>query len=239
MWQSRSALLPVMINLDAFYLTHTSEPLDVPDQAAVDLFLPPYQASNKLDVDDPKTFSIVCGADLFSSIKYKRQGDTLAVARLWDQVAEKYNSYFNRLHKTVEAYRTEDADLCIVSIGTATGTVRLAVDRLREEGLKVGSLRLAMIRPFPREGLQRGIAKAKHVIVIDRDVSFGAEGIVAQEVKACLFDHGGDVKVTGFVAGVGGNDITVDTIIPLVRQAISGDGDAVEAGMSLWAEVLP
>jgi pyruvate/2-oxoacid:ferredoxin oxidoreductase alpha subunit len=236
---AEQALLPVMINLDAFYLTHTSEPLDVPDQATVDLFLPPYRASNKLDMNDPKTFSIVCGADLFSSIKYKRQVDTLAVARLWDQVAEKYNGHFSRLHKTVEAYRTEDADLCIIGIGTATGTIRLAVDRLREEGLKVGSLRLAMIRPFPLEGLQRAIAKVKHVIVIDRDVSFGAEGIVAQEVKAGLFGHRGDVKVTGFVAGVGGNDVTVDTIIPLVRQAISGDGNAVEAGMSLWAEVLP
>jgi pyruvate/2-oxoacid:ferredoxin oxidoreductase alpha subunit len=96
-----------------------------------------------------------------------------------------------------------------------------------------------MIRPFPLERFQKGIATAKHLIVIDRDVSFGAEGIVAQEVKAGLFDHPGDVKVTGFVAGVGGNDMTVDTVIPLVRQAISGDGNAVEAGMSLWAEVLP
>jgi pyruvate/2-oxoacid:ferredoxin oxidoreductase alpha subunit len=236
---AEQALLPIMINMDAFYLTHTSEILDVPDQKTVDVFLPPYRPSSKLDVDDPKTFGNVCGADLYSSIKYKRQADTLAAARFWDQVAEEYNSHFNRLHTTVDAYRTEDADLCIVGIGTATGAMRLAVDRLREEGLRVGSLRLALIRPFPLEGLQGGIAKATHVIVIDRDVSFGAEGIVAQEVKAGLFENRGDVKVTGFVAGIGGNDVTVDTIIPLVRQAISGDGNAVEAGMSLWAEVLP
>lgn len=236
---AEQALLPVMINLDAFYLTHTSELLDVPDQEAVDLFLPPYKALNKLDVDDPKTFSIVCGADLFSSIKYKRQCDTLAAVRLWDQMAERYNSHFNRLHPTVEAYRTEDADLCIVGMGTGIGAIRQAVDRLREEGLKAGSLRLAMVRPFPLEGLQRAIGTAKHVIVIDRDVSYGSEGIVAQEVKAGLFECRKDVKVTGFVAGIGGNDMTVDTIIPLVRQAISGDGNAVKAGMSFWAEVLP
>jgi pyruvate/2-oxoacid:ferredoxin oxidoreductase alpha subunit len=236
---AEQAFLPVMINLDAFYLTHTSELLDVPDQETVDLFLPPYRALSKLDTDDPKTFNIVCGADLFSSIKYKRQRDILAVARLWDQVAERYNRHFSRLHSTVEAYRTEEADVCIIGIGTATGAIRLAVDRLREEGLKVGSLRLAMIRPFPLEGFQKATAKAKHVIVIDRDVSFGAEGIVAQEVKAGLFEHQGNVKLTGFVAGVGGNDISVETVLQLVRQAISGDGDAVEAGMSLWAEVLP
>jgi pyruvate/2-oxoacid:ferredoxin oxidoreductase alpha subunit len=236
---AEQALLPVMINQDGFYLTHTSEPVDVPDQAAVDLFLPPYQAPFRLNVDDPKTYSIVCGSDLYSSIKYKRQADTLAVARLWDQVAERYNGNFNRLHKAVEAYRTEDADLCIAGIGTATGTIRLAVDRLREEGLKAGSLRLAMFRPFPLEGLLRALGTAKHLIVIDRDISLGAEGIVAQEVKAALFEKRGGIKVTGFVAGIGGNDVTVDTIIPLVRQAISGEGNAVEAGMSLWAEVLP
>jgi len=236
---AEEAHLPVMINQDGFYLTHTSEPVDVPDQEAVDLFLPPFQAPFKLNVDDPKTYSIVCGADLFSSIKYKRQSDTLAVAKLWDRAAERFDSRFNRLHKTVDPYRTEDADLCIVGIGTAAGTIRLAVDRLREEGLKAGSLRLAMIRPFPVEGFQKAIGTAKHVIVIDRDISLGAEGIVAQEVKAALFGNGADLKVTGFVAGIGGNDVTVDTIIPLVRQAISGDGSAVEAGTSLWAEVLP
>jgi pyruvate/2-oxoacid:ferredoxin oxidoreductase alpha subunit len=110
---------------------------------------------------------------------------------------------------------------------------------LREEGLKAGSLRLAMIRPFPLEGFKKAIANAEHVIVIDRDVSFGAEGIEAQEVKAGLFDHHGDVKLTGFIAGVGGNDMPVETIVPLVQQAISGAGAAVEAGTTLWAEVLP
>ena len=236
---AEQALLPIMINMDAFYLTHTSEVLDVPDQETVDIFLPPYQPSSKLDVNDPKTFGNVCGADLYTSIKYKRHCDTLSAEKLWDQTAVKFCGHFKRSHSSVEAYQTEDADVCIIGIGSSAGAMRLAVDRLREEGLRVGSLRLALIRPFPLEGLQGAIAKAKHVIVIDRDVSFGAEGIVAQEVKAGLFDHHGDVKLTGFVAGVGGNDVTVDTIIPLVRQAISGDGNAVEAVRSLWAEVLP
>jgi len=236
---AEQALLPVMINLEGFYLTHTSEVLDVPDQKTVDIFLPPYRPSNKLDVDDPKTFGNVCGTDLFSSIKYKRHCDTLSLERLWDQTAAKFHRHFNRLHSVVEAYQTEDADVCIIGIGTATGAMRLAVDRLRKEGLKAGSLRLAMIRPFPIEGFKKAVINAGHVIVIDRDVSFGAEGIVAQEVKAALFDRHGEVKLTGFIAGVGGNDISVETIVPLVRQAISGDGTAVAAGTTLWAEVLP
>jgi pyruvate/2-oxoacid:ferredoxin oxidoreductase alpha subunit len=233
------ALLPIMINLDAFYLTHTSEVLDVPDQEKVDVFLPPYQPSTKLSVDDPKTFGNVCGTDLFSSIRYKRHCDTLSLEKLWDETSAEFQGHFDRLHPTVETYRTEDADACIIGIGTSTGAMRLAADRLREEGLRIGCIRLSMIRPFPRERFQRAIANVKHLIIIDRDVSFGSEGIVAQEVKAGLFEHRGDVKLTGFIAGVGGNDVSVETIVPLVRQAISGAGTAVEAGKTFWAEVLP
>lgn len=236
---AEQALLPIMINMDAFYLTHTSEVTDVPDQETVDIFLPPYRPSGKLDVDDPKTFGNVCGADLFTSIKFKRHSDTLSVERLWDQAAVKFCSHFKRSHSSVEAYQTEDADVCIIGIGSCTGTMRLAVDQLREEGLKAGSLRIALVRPFPVEGVKKAIANAKHVIVIDRDVSFGAEGVVAQEVKAALFDHHGDLKLTGFIAGVGGNDISAETIIPLVRQAIYGDGASAEAGATLWEKVLP
>jgi pyruvate/2-oxoacid:ferredoxin oxidoreductase alpha subunit len=236
---AEQALLPVMINMDAFYLTHTSEILDVPEQKDVDVFLPPYKPLSKLDVNDPKTFGNVCGADLYTSIKYRRHCDTLSLETLWDQTAHRFADHFDRWHSSVESYQTEDADVCIIGIGTATGAIRRAVDLLREEGLKAGSLRLAMFRPFPHEGFKKGIANAEHVIVIDRDVSFGAEGIVAQEVKAGLFERHGKVKVTGFVAGVGGNDISVETIVPLVRQAISGNGTAVGAGTTLWAEVLP
>lgn len=236
---AEQALLPIMINMDAFYLTHTSEVADVPDQETVDIFLPPYRPSTKLDVDDPKTFGNVCGADLFTSIKYKRHSDTLSVETLWDEAAAKFCSQFKRTHPSVEAYQTEDADVCIVGIGSCTGAMRLAVDRLREEGLKIGSLRIALVRPFPVEGVRKATANAGHVIVIDRDVSFGAEGVVAQEVKAALFDRHDGLKLTGFIAGVGGNDISAETIIPLVRQAINGDGASVEAGMTLWEKVLP
>lgn len=233
------ALLPIMINMDAFYLTHTSEVLEVPDQKTVDAFLPPYQPSNKLDVNDPKTFGNVCGSDLYTSIKYKRHCDTLTLEDLWNHTAIEFGGHFNRSHSSVDAYQTRDADVCIIAIGSAAGAMRMTVDRLRAEGLKVGSLRISLIRPFPRETVKNAIAGAGHLIVIDRDVSFGAEGIVAQEVKAALFDCHRDIKLTGFIAGVGGNDLSAEVMIPLVRQALCGDGAALEAGTTLWAEVLP
>jgi pyruvate ferredoxin oxidoreductase alpha subunit len=139
----------------------------------------------------------------------------------------------------VEAYQTEDADVCVIGIGTVSGAIRLAVDRLREEGLKVGSLRLAMMRPFPRQGVEAATVNVRHLIIIDRDVSFGAEGIVAQELKAILFERHRDVKSTGFIAGVGGKDISAETVVLLVKQAIFGAGTAVEAGSTFWMDVLP
>ena len=111
---AEQALLPVMINVDAFYLTHTSEVLDVPDQDKVDTFLPPYQPPSKLDVDDPKTFGNVCGADLFTSIKYKRHRDMLSVETLWERTAAELQQQVQAMIPPVEAYRTQDAELGVM-----------------------------------------------------------------------------------------------------------------------------
>ena len=235
---AEQALLPVMINMDAFYLTHTTEPIEIPDQAEVDRFLQPFNPTSKLDVNNPKTFGNVCGSDLYMTLKFKRHRDMLALEDLWEQVATDYRSRFKRYRPPVETYRTGDAELVVIGIGTVAGAIRLAVDRLREEGVAAGGLRLAMVRPFPAKRLRSALAGARHVVVIDRDVSFGAEGIVAQEVKAALFDPERALVFHGFVAGIGGKDITADCVVDFVRQAVSNEGKAVEAGSSLWAEVL-
>ncbi|BBO69068.1 pyruvate ferredoxin oxidoreductase subunit alpha [Desulfosarcina alkanivorans] len=235
---AEKVLLPVMVNLDAFYLTHTSELLDVPEQASVDRYLPAYRPESKLDVDDPKTFGNVCGADLYTSFKFSRHKDTLGVSRHWNEAAGRFADEFGRRHPVVRPYRTDDADLVIVAIGTAAGAIRMAADRLREEGVAAGSLRLSMVRPFPVDEVRAAVARARHVVVVDRDVSFGAEGIVAQEVKAALFGMAGDIHLHGFVAGIGGNDITSDSVVELARQALAGSGAAVQAGNSYWGEVL-
>ena len=235
---AEQVFLPVMINMDAFYLTHTSEVLDVPEQTAVDEFLPPFQPSQKLDVNNPRTFGNVCGADLYTSIKYQRQRDMLTVEALWNRSAEEFEKKIGRMHPAVDVYRNEDADILIVGIGSASGAMRQAVDELREDGLSVGSLRLAIVRPFPLSGILEATKAVKHVVVIDRDVSFGAEGIIAQEIKAALSEHRRHIQVDGFIAGVGGKDLTSGKITRFVRQAINQEGEAVKAGLSLWAEVL-
>ena len=235
---AEQARLPVMINMDAFYLTHTSEQMDIPAQDEVDRFLKPFRPTSKLDVDNPKTFGNVCGSDLYMSIKFKRHQDMLNQESLWEEAAAEYNKCFKRFCPPVEAYRTQDAELVLIGIGTLAGTLRLAIETLRENGIAAGSIRLAMMRPFPVNGLHSALTHARQVVVIDRDVSYGAEGILAQEIKANLFGYNGQLKIDGFVAGIGGKDITPENVVDIARQAISGEGPAKRAGSSLWAEVL-
>jgi pyruvate/2-oxoacid:ferredoxin oxidoreductase alpha subunit len=235
---AEQAQLPVMINMDAFYLTHTSEQIDIPAQDEVDRFLKPFRPTSKLDVDNPKTFGNVCGSDLYMAIKFKRHQDMLNQESLWEEAAAEYNKCVKRFCPPVESYRTQDADLVLIGIGTLAGTLRLAVETLRENGIAAGSIRLAMMRPFPVNGLHSALGRASRVVVIDRDVSFGAEGILSQEVKANLFGYKDQLKIDGFVAGIGGRDITPDNVVDIARQAISGRGPAKRAGSSLWTEVL-
>ena len=156
------AVLPIMINMDAFYLTHTSEVLDVPDQEKVDIFLPPYQPSSKLNVDDPKTLECVRRRPV-TSIRYKRHCDTLALEKLSDRAAAEFCDHFDRVHATVETYRTEDADVCIVGMGPgaapAAGSGPLKGRRI--EGWLHSAFDDSTV---PRERFKRAIANAKHLI---------------------------------------------------------------------------
>lgn len=235
---AEKVMLPVMINQDGFYLTHTSEVVDIPGQAEVDAFLPAYMPEAKVDVDLPSTYGTVCGPDWYASLKYRRQEDMLAVEEAWRATAEDFALRFGRLHLPVDAYMAEDAEVAIVTIGTADGAARLAGRALRERGLAAGSLRLGLMRPFPGKGFLKAVQGIKHLVVLDRDVSFGAEGIVAQEVKSCLYGRS-SAKVRSFVAGIGGNDITADGLVEMIQQAVSGSGRALPLGESYWTEVRP
>jgi pyruvate/2-oxoacid:ferredoxin oxidoreductase alpha subunit len=150
---AEQVLLPVMINLDAFYLTHTTEAVELPTQKKVDAFLPPYAPTHKLDVDDPRTFGNVCGADLYTPIKYRRQKETVDAAQAWQDAAGKFAKKFGRNRQALESYKLEDADVALVVLGTAFGAVRLAVDALREQGIAAGGLRVGLFRPLPYDDL--------------------------------------------------------------------------------------
>lgn len=201
--------LPAMVVLDAFYLSHTYEPVDVPDQDEVDRFLPPYEPAFILDTKHPYSLSPLVTPAAYMEMRYEIAAAMDDALGQFDRVEEEFAKIFDRRYGAVEAVDCEDADIIFVTSGTVTSTGRLLLEELRPRGEKVGVLKIKLFRPFPVEAVRRAIGKAKKVVVIDRNFSFGASGIFAQEVRAAICNVPGHPPVFGYIAGLGGRDITV------------------------------
>jgi|YelNatPaOPRAMG01_1025707.scaffolds.fasta_scaffold00197_39 pyruvate/2-oxoacid:ferredoxin oxidoreductase alpha subunit len=217
-------LLPVMINLDAFFLSHTSEPVAIPRQDVVDEFLPPREAPFKVDPSDPHAFGALIGPDAYMEVRYKlhrAMGDAREIIRQVDtEYAEKFGRSYGGL---VEEYQTEDAEFILITAATASSTTRIVVDSMRSMGFPVGMAKLRVFRPFPDEEIYKLVKKARKIGVMDRDISFGATGIIYQETKAMLYNSLVRPPLFGFIAGLGGRDITPSTIEEMFNYMIKND----------------
>jgi len=214
---SEKVLLPSMVVLAAFVLSHTFEPVDVPDQKEVDAYLPSYNPPYKLDVNEPHTFGGLTGPDWYYELRYnieKSMGEAKTAIRETD---EEFKDIFGRSYGLVEPYKCDDAKLILVTSGTVTGTSRVVVDELRDKGKKIGLLKIRTFRPFPVENVREVLGNADKVAVIDRNISFGHSGIFFEEVKSALYNGGKTPPIWGFIAGLGGRDVTPATI----QEAIS------------------
>lgn len=219
--------LPAMLVLDAFFLSHTSEPVEIPEQALVDEYLPPYRPEFKLDVNDPRAFGGITMPGEYMELRYKLQKameEALEIAREADL---EYREKFGRGYGLVEPFMLEDAELALVTSGTVTSTARLVVRKLREEGVPVGLLKIRLFRPFPVEEVRRYLSQVEKVAVIDRNIGFGHGGIFAQEIKSALYNLGLDggprPPLFGFIAGLGGRDITPEVIEEIIDYALWHD----------------
>lgn len=204
--------LPVMVILDAFFLSHTYEPVDVPSQEDVDRFLPPYAPRFQLDTAQPCAYNpLVTPAD------YMEMRHQIALAmeearERFAEIEEAFAAEFNRSYGPVEAIDCDDAEVVFVTSGTVTSTCRLALRELRAVGEKVGLLKIKLFRPFPHERIREALKSARKVAVVDRNFSFGSGGIFAQEVRAALCNAPAHPPVFGFIAGIGGRDVTPDLL---------------------------
>lgn len=216
--------LPVMLVLDAFYLSHTSEPVDIPDQEAVDAFLPKRTPGTILDPDDPHAFGALVRPDAYMEMRWQQQEAMHAARETFDRIDADWEEQFGRRYGAIEAYRTNEADLLIVTSGTITSTARYVVDQRRDRGERVGLVKIKMFRPFPTESLRSVLAGVPRVAVLDRNISPGHGGIFAEEIRSALFDVPPDDRplLYGYVVGLGGRDVTpavVDEIIDETREA--------------------
>jgi pyruvate/2-oxoacid:ferredoxin oxidoreductase alpha subunit len=231
---AEETLLPVMVLVDGFFLSHTSEPVDIPDQATVDRFLPPFRARYKLTPDEPHTFNIMADTSLFISFRHEAQIAMEAAKKLAARVDREFRMQFGRGYGLLEKFHCTDAEVVLLTIGTAASTAREVIDQYRRQGKKVGLCRLRLFRPFPAEELIRFLSGIKKVAVLDRDNSLGAGGIVAQELKAALYRAPRKPKVFEFIAGLGGKDITPETIQKIMETTLR---HANPNGAPFWLEV--
>ena len=229
--------LPVMIVLDAFFLSHTSEPVDIPEAADVDAFLGPRVAELKLDVNDPHSFGALTRPDVYMEMRLRQQEAMRGVFGAWAGIEAAWEKRFGRRWGAIETYRTEDADLVLLTSGTITSTTRFVVDQQRAAGRKLGLVKVKMFRPFPTDLLRRALAGVPRVAVLDRNISPGHSGIFAEELRAALYDLPADQRprIDGYVVGLGGRDVT-----PAVIEEIVGLGSAPKpegAIEDLWVGV--
>ncbi len=208
-----TVLTPFMVNLDGFVLTHTYEVADVPTALQADEFLPPFETENKLDLKNPKNLGFSAGPETNTAFKYKEHLGLLNSKPIIKEAEEKFEKIFGRKYTGLtENYKTEDAEYIIITLGSISGLVKETVDRLRENGRKVGMLRLRYLRPFPSEEIASAAGKAKAIAVLEKDISFGNEGTVYTNVNSALYKHGLTIPSSNYIGGLGGRNISEEKI---------------------------
>jgi pyruvate/2-oxoacid:ferredoxin oxidoreductase alpha subunit len=221
---SEALMIPSMVILDAFALSHTYEVVEIPEQDKVDAYLPKFNPPFRVTPADPHAFGGLTGPEHYFELRYKLQVDMEKAPALIEATGREYEKAFGRYLGLVEDYRCDDAELVFVTSGTAGYTARVAVDALRKDGLKAGNLRMKVFRPFPFEEVRRILAKVPKIAVIDRNISYGHHGIFYQEVKSALYGHDHGAPLFGFITGLGGRDVTVDTFREAARQTLAKPG---------------
>lgn len=209
---AETVMLPAMLVLDAFFLSHTSEIVDVFDAEEGKKFLPPFNPVDELDPNNAKVFGNLTGPDNYYELRHMIQKDTLRALDVLREADEVFEKIYGRKYGLIEEYRTDGADTIMVTSGTITSTARAVVDDHRERGEKVGLLKMRVLRPFPIDDVRKALGKAKKVVVVDRNIGFSIGGIWAQEIKAALWNARIHVPIFGFIAGIGGRDVTPEVL---------------------------
>jgi len=208
-------LLPVNVCYDGFYLSHMVDIVDVPDQEAVDRFLPPYQPSQPtLDPDHPVAIDPGMPGELLTEFRHKHLAAMERAKQKIGEVDKKFGRTFGRSYGgLIEAYRCDDADYMLVTMGSVTGTARVAIDRARERGMPFGLLKVRTLRPFPVKEIAEAARGKKAIGILDRNVSFGwNSGTLFMEIRSAFMAERVVLPMINLIAGLGGVDITIEQI---------------------------
>ena len=227
--EDKRVRLPIIVNMDGFYLSFTREPVEIPMPDAVDAFIPPFDPENIVFRASAPTSQAVAvlGGSPYSYFRYETQLAALNAIPVYDEVSEAFEQRFGRKHDSIESYRSEDADVLFVMMGCFATKAKAAVDRLRDAGKSVGLLRPRLLRPFPAEQMQRLVAGKRGIAVIDQNLSIGKGGILHSELASVLYGRNGAPPIlASFIGGLGGRDITAEEFFQMAEVTCS----AVDSG---------
>ncbi|WP_291582120.1 transketolase C-terminal domain-containing protein [Clostridium sp. UBA6640] len=224
--ENENVLTPIMINLDGFILTHTYELVQIPTSEEVDKFIPPFETTNKMDLENPVNMAFSAGPGDNMEFKYQQHQAMIDAKKVIKDVDEAFNKQFGRKYGgMVEEYCCDDAEIVLVTLGSVTGLARIVVDELRASGLKAGVFRIRFLRPFPEEELINLAKQVKGIGVLEKDISFGYEGTVYTNVNSAIAKARVSISSYNFVAGLGGRDISKDDVLEMfqyIKEGVEG-----------------
>ncbi len=218
--EDKRVLLPVMPCIDGFVLTHTVEPVEIPEQQDVDSFLPPYEPDVILDPARPAMIGTFMPAEYIMELRRQTAGAMESAKNVIQEVNDEFAKVFGRDYGgLIDTYKMDDAEVSLITMGTVTSTSRQIVDELRQEGRKVGLIKLRFFRPFPSEELKNILKDTAAVGVVDRSLSFIGGGQAFNEVRSALY--GLSIPIINHLAGLGGRDVTEMQIIKMFELTLS------------------
>ncbi len=219
--ENNKVLLPSMVCVDGFILTHTVEPVDIPSQEIVDRFLIPYQPVHAyLDPEDPMSLGTFTDPNYYMEARHDMELAMEGSKQVIRDVHKEFAEVFGRKYDFIENYRCDDAEIILVAMGSICGTIKTVIDSLREQGEKVGLLKIIAFRPFPKDEIQEAIKTADRIAVLDKNISFGIGGVLHNEIKAKM-----DVNASGFILGLGGRDVSPDDIKTIIDKTKNSTDD--------------
>jgi pyruvate ferredoxin oxidoreductase alpha subunit len=212
--------MPVMVCMDGFILTHAYERVDMPTQADVDAFLPPYEPRQVLDPREPVSIGAMVGPEAFMEVRYLAHAKQTMALELIPQVAADFRVRFGRASGgLVRSYRCDDAETVVIALGSVLGTIKEAVDELRAQGVRIGVLGIGSFRPFPLAAVREALKGAQRVVVLEKSFSVGLGGVVSTDVRLAL----SGLQLHGYtvVAGLGGRAITKASLLRTFGEAVA------------------
>ncbi len=219
--ENHEILIPSMVCLDGYVLTHTMEPVDIPEQDLIEKYLPPFKPALSLDPDSPITLGAFANPSTYMEFRYEQQKAIERSFKAIEAAGKEYGKLTGREYGLLEEYNLDDAEIVLITMGSLAGTVKETLASLNDR--RIGLLRVRAFRPFPKDDVRRLLKDVDKVAVIEKDISVGlGEGALFSEIKSSLYGLDSQPSMAGFIAGLGGRDVTPEDIAGVVKKVEKG-----------------